>query len=398
MKNKLSKYLLLALQVIIITFIVLLALWIIRGAFDLHSYWTQIIVAVVSAIVSIIMSIGIENRRKHKRAEKLKNVWRKAEDINFGINGYAFYDHEDCGYVDNLIMLRLQNKTYVYDFNKSFSENAKSFPKLQNIQELFADKFKISDVKDLNKLIANIIDTQHLHENVQPTLLLHSITKSRKDTLERLEASNLHIELIESNIGTKLLIDAIFAYLKKTYPNIIEASYKTNSKPENKQNFIDDFICLSTSIGLYGCIIKQEGGNTEDAKYYLHKTSAPYGIRLQITKDNAFDTGEREVYYDTLAHLIDEQIQSSLGFTVDGKKHFTDVAFEFDNELICLLLYSAQPDNMVLQQSDFSIIYSDKRYTNNFFSEATNTNDSKLQFYMCYAQSIVRKYINKRFK
>lgn len=397
MKKKFLKYLHFALQVIIITTIVLLAFLVIKGAFDLHSYWTPIIVAVVTTTASIIMNIGIEKRKKHTRNEKLENLWKKAEDINFGINGYAFYDHEDCGYVDNLIMIRLLNEKYVYDFNKPFSENAKSFPKLQQIQDLFADKFSLS-VKELDQLVTNIIDTQHIQEDLYETLLLYSIAKSRKDTIERLEASNLLVELIESNIGTKKLIDAIFAYLKTTYPDIIEASYKTNSKPENKKNFIDDFVCLSTSVGLYGCLIKQEGGNIENSTYYLHKTPSPFGIRLQIQKENAFpDVNEREIYYDTLALLIDEQIKS-FGISLEGKKHFTDVIFEFDKGLKCYLLYSAQPDKPVSKSPDFSIIYENKQFAPIFLAKAVNTEDPKLEFYLCYAQSIIRKYINKRFK
>ena len=235
-------------------------------------------------------------------------------------------------------------------------------------------------------------------EDNQPTLILNSIAKNREDVGERLEASNLKIEVIKSNVNTKKLIDAVYTYVKNNYPDIIEASYKTNSKPENKENFIDDFVCLASTIGLYGCLIKNIGGNDNQAEYYMHKSIRPYGIRLNLTLEDFFNDGT-EIHYDTLSDLIDNQLNQSVGILPEGKKHFTDVIFEFDDEMKCYLLYSTQPEEIANYQQDFQIIYADKQFTPNFKSLIDSSReDPKLQFYLCYAQSIVRKYINKRFK
>lgn len=392
-----------AMQVVIIIAIALLALWIAKEAFNLHSYWTPIIVAVLSAIVSLVLSIGMEKRRKHLRKEQLSDTYVAPENINFGINGFAFYDHEDCGYLDDLITLRLVEGTYIYDFDKSFSENARNFPKLQKIKELFDKKIKpIGRQKEnLEHLIARKIQELHLDElseaKNRPTLILNSIAKSREDVSERLEASNLKIEVIKSDVSTQRLINTIYTYVKKTYPDIIEASYKTNSKPENKENFIDDFVCLATSIGLYGCLIKNVGGSDEQAEYYMHNSTAPYGIRLNLTLNDAFSIS-KEIHYDTLSDLIDNQLRQDVRIPTEGKKRFTDVIFEFDDEMTCYLLYSAQPEKSVKGLSDFNVIYSNGQFTSPFMSLATGSKDMKLKFYLCYAQSIVRKYINKRFK
>ena len=402
--NNLKKYLSYAMQVILIIAIALLALWIAKEAFDLQSYWTPIIVAVLSTLVSLVLSIGMEKRRKHLRKELLSNTFVKPEDINFGINGFAFYDHEDCGYLDDLITLRLVEGTYIYDFTKSFSENARTFPKLLKIKKLFDEKIKTSgrERENLDHLFARKIKEFQLdqlgEEDNQPTLILNSIAKNREDVGERLEASNLKIEVIKSNVNTKKLIDAVYTYVKNNYPDIIEASYKTNSKPENKENFIDDFVCLASTIGLYGCLIKNIGGNDNQAEYYMHKSIRPYGIRLNLTLEDFFNDGT-EIHYDTLSDLIDNQLNQSVGILPEGKKHFTDVIFEFDDEMKCYLLYSTQPEEIANYQQDFQIIYADKQFTPNFKSLIDSSReDPKLQFYLCYAQSIVRKYINKRFK
>ncbi len=402
MKNKLKKYLSYVMQVIIIIAIALLALWTAKEAFDLHSYWTPIIVAVASTIVSIVLSIGMENRRKHLRKEFLAPS--KAEEINFGINGFAFYDHEDCGYMKNLITLRLLEKTYVYDFNRSFSENVQAFPKLQKIKELFDEIIKTSgrQREDVEHIFMRKIKEFHLDEiskgDNPPTLILNTLAKSRKDVGARLEASNLEIEIIKSDMSTKRLIDAIYMYVKSVYPDIIEASYKTNSKPENKKNYIDDFVCLSSSIGLYGCLIKNVGGVAEQGEYYMHQNTEPYGIRLNLNLENVFHNNSK-IHCATLSKLIDNQLKQSVGIPTDGETHFTDVMFEFDEEeMKCYLLYSAQPKESVKERSDFRVIYTNKQFSPDLISEVSHSENAKLQFYLCYAQSIVRKYINKRFK
>lgn len=396
MKKSLSKYSY-VMQVVIVIFIALVTFWVTIEAFELHSYWTAIIMAIVSAMVSMIMSSVIELCKKYQRERKLAKTWQEEEDINFGINNYAFYDHDDCGYLDGLISIQLLDQTYIYDFKKNFIENALNFPKIKRIQELFVEKKLVDDIEKINQLIENLIIEQKIEiSDNSPVLLLDTLAKSRKDVGERLEASSLDIKVIKSDTNTKRLIDAIYTYFKKTYPHLIEASYKTNTKPENKENFIDDFLCLSTSIALYGCLIKQDGGST-GVEYYLHKTVNLDGIRLDITLENAFKE-ENEIHCDTFALLINEQIKQNYGISIKGKKHFTDVIFEFEKELKCNLLYSAQPDESIKKQPNFSLIYTNQLFTNCFMKEVKDATNYKQQFYLCYAQSIVRKYINKRFK
>jgi hypothetical protein len=246
-------------------------------------------------------------------------------------------------------------------------------------------------------VVSTIIDEQQLSNNSMDadstTLILQSISKNREDIGNRLEASNLNIEVFKSNMATKKLIDAIYRYTKASYPQIIEASYKTNYKPENKEDLVEDFVCLSTTLGLYGCIVKQEGAKKEETSYYLNTPRLVYGVRRDLTPDNVFKENNTVQYSE-----LKEIMKSSFDFSLDGKMYITDVIFEFDKEMKCYLLYTSQPDLNVKERPGFSLIYTNEHFTKLFINDATQTNDYKKQFYMCYAQSIVRKHENNRFK
>ena len=130
----------------------------------------------------------------------------------------------------------------------------------------------------------------------------------------------------------------------------------------------------------------------------MHQNTEPYGIRLNLNLENVFHNNSK-IHCATLSKLIDNQLKQSVGIPTDGETHFTDVMFEFDEEeMKCYLLYSAQPKESVKERSDFRVIYTNKQFSPDLISEVSHSENAKLQFYLCYAQSIVRKYINKRFK
>ena len=127
-------------QFVFIIAIVFLLLWVGKETFELQSPTQRTLaVAVITTIVSIVCSAGVINIKKLIRQVKLKNTcWKEAEEINFGIDGYAFYDHDDCGYRNDLITACLSESTYVYDFNKSFSENGMIvFAQIENLELLY---------------------------------------------------------------------------------------------------------------------------------------------------------------------------------------------------------------------------------------------------------------------
>lgn len=378
------------LQVFIIGIIALGALWICRWAFYLQSQWTQAVVAIVTSVITLVISIGISNLRKHLRKQKLSAEYKKSEDINFGIDGFAFYDHDDRGYLIGYISIRLLKKYFAYDFEKSFAENAQKCYKLQKIHKTISKLFPHENIEHIVKTIVSGWSKQDSSDSEQPALIIQSMVKNRQDeSASRLEASTLRICLFRSNMQTKHLIDGIFNYLRSKYPDVMEASYKTNLKIKIDEHYIDSLVCFATSLKLYGCILKKDGDTeSEDdkEKYYLYKTKEPYGIRIPITED--LFNGGSDISGKHLIDLAEITMEPLISSTFD-MVHITDVVFAYEEGMIAYFLYTARPHISVNDREDFQLIQN---------RDITSRKDTKdqLYFYYSYAWSIIRKLKNKR--
>lgn len=73
--------------------------------------------------------------KDYKRRQNLKRGYINKDNVKFGIDHHDYFDHDDGGYIDDLITIRLDKTLYEYNFEEEFSQNCQRIPKLKLIKE-----------------------------------------------------------------------------------------------------------------------------------------------------------------------------------------------------------------------------------------------------------------------
>ena len=73
--------------------------------------------------------------KDYKRRQNLKRGYINKDNVKFRIDHHDYFDHDDGGYIDDLITIRLDKTLYEYNFEEEFSQNCQRIPKLKLIKE-----------------------------------------------------------------------------------------------------------------------------------------------------------------------------------------------------------------------------------------------------------------------
>ena len=395
--NKKTLFYIYQFGIIVAIFIVLLVIF--RFLFDYQSDWTEGIIAAITAVITLMIDAAWASWQKRKRQDKLQELnLSQSKENNFGIDGFSFYDHDDRGYIPELITLKT-GKTYVYDTNKSFKENASVFPKLEAILNFINTKsaFQRVNLEEMVKEIVHFYSLDSIAYDAD-TLLVNKLAKSRKDMDEdRKEASVLEIQLIKSNQRTKVLIDTIFDRLKAIDPRTMTASYKTEERPNLEDNYIDELLCFITSLNMYVGVISNQNIKVNDKNlYHIWYNQPPYGIHIPIDQ-STFENSDGNITGKQLANNVLNYVEHQLHFSHKKElPHITDVAFSFAHGMTTSLLCAAIIDDNVEDNHEFRAIQ-DTVDDAHRFSEEIAEDDYPRLFYFSYLLSVVRKIENHRF-
>ncbi len=394
--NKKTLFYIYQFGIIVAIFIVLLVIF--RFLFDYQSEWAEGITAAITAMITLMIDAAWVDWQKRKRQNKLQELnFSQSGENNFGIDGYSFYDHDDRGYIPELITLK-KGDHYVYDLNKSFKENAAIFPKLKTILDFVRLKSAFQHV-DLEEMVKEIVHFYSLDSSAYDaeTLIVNSLSKSRRDMDgDRKEASVLEVRLFKSNQRTKVLIDTIFDRLKAIDPLTMTASYKTEERPNLEDNYIDELLCFITSIDMYVGVISNQNIKVNDKNmYHIWYNKSPYGVHIPINQ-SAFKHSD-EITGEQLANNVFDYAVHQLHFhPKDELPHITDVAFSFMHGMTIGLLCTVIIDDNVADNREFRAIQDTVDDAHRFSQEIAEDDNPRL-FYFSYLLSVVRKIENHRF-
>ena len=378
-------------QVVLFLILFSVSVFLMKYLFHISERWVNYVASAGVAILTFLPEPIMRNvkYRLHKKA--LKKNYKDSLEIDFGIDGYAFCDHDDRGYVNSLIRLETINEDCVYDPSLPFMQNAERNPKLHKIAD-FIEKSKSDILKelDLNAIMEKKILPQALCALDDKTAdekiyLVDSIRKNRKDQTGHEEASVLVFSLTSSNRRTKAIIDTIYRYLKDMDAKTMTASYKTSNKPQTADTDIEAMMCFITTLDVYGCIIKQDD---EPHTFYVQRFEAPN--RIHIPLDTYSDINGRDI-----AEIVDEAIQQDVhdrSFT-----RFTDVALSYMHGVTACLLCCVKMNDDVTENENY-IRLTDGTYTMTQFLSGINHDDAQRHFFYSYAVSLMRKIDKNRFE
>mgnify|MGYP001517773350 CR=1 FL=1 len=137
--------------------------------------------------------------KDYKRRQNLKRGYINKDNVKFGIDHHDYFDHDDGGYIDDLITIRLDKTLYEYNFEEEFSQNCQRIPKLELIKEYININFPEIN---LDEVVRTVIVPGVLRNSGGNIYVVNDIRKSRKDyingrnSVKRLEASVFELDLV----------------------------------------------------------------------------------------------------------------------------------------------------------------------------------------------------------
>lgn len=369
----------------------------------------KILLSIAFAIAAFILSeIKIQKRILNwKRRRRLKKIYVKSDEIVFGVAGYDFFDHDECGYVNELIQLKLlkQPMTISYRFDKTFSENCCEIDKFGRIKKIIDDKYGLNNIDSLvEKEIIPQIDLD------QDSIIwaVNDILKTRVDYNEReggnlrKEASCLQLELVQMDRKTSRLIDRLYLYLRSINPTPLEINFKTNrhvylgkkldAKDTNYRfdNDISNLCPFMTEFYLKGFVI---------SKYnecrLLYDLKQFFSYQYLLTKD--FLTNNRGNQPKTDGRLLDKIIHKLLEeekvYDKRAEAKFTDVGISYQDGAHLELLGCTIVHNFLSCDRGMLVPFEYKHLR----SEIEKGGMPQKENAISYALSLIAKAENRRF-
>lgn len=359
--------------------------------FHISERWVNYVASAVVAIITFLPGPIIKNLKYsvHKRA--LRKEYVDNENLDFGIKGYAFCDHDDRGYINALIRLQTQKEqSCLYNLDLSFSENANQSVKLKKICNFInAAKSEPLQCVNIDELIRTTIlpSAQKAigdKNGDEAIFIVDSIYKNRKDQTGHEEASVLTITLVKSNRLTKAIIDTLYNYLKELDFDTMTASYKTSSKLKIKKADVEEMMCFTTTLEIFGCILKQ---SDEEHTFYIQRYEA--SDRVHIPLDMYSDIDGRK-----LANIVDGVVKNSVRDRLFTR--FTDVALSYKEGVIAYLMCCVSCNDPIEENPDYIKLKDGTTEMHDFIFNIANA-DAERNFYYSYAVSLMRKIDKKRF-
>lgn len=349
---------------------------------------------IIFIVSSIITSYFTDNKfnpvhiyKRLARRKYLKQSYIHKNDIVFGTPQYDFFDHEDKAYLSELIQISIvSNQIYQYNFDQSFDENCRTFPKLKEISNFITNN---PYLKDLN--INNIINEEivpNLEVNEETVYIVHRITKSRRDKDQSLEAGTLKIEMIRTNVMTAVLIDELYQYLYKLNPDIMEMHFKKNILKDAEYREPYDIICFMTSLIIQGYVIEK---NSKGINFLIHNNRY-FSYEIKLT-EKLIDLYHRNYQLNggDLKQLIEGHLKQNNITGVITNTKFTDIAISYEHGIHGEVLSTVVMDNLQVNDGVFSI----SLFTDNYYAFRNSLNKGKTsfkkEFAYLYIWSIIRK-------
>lgn len=332
--------------------------------------------------------------KDYKRRQNLKKGYIDKDNVKFGIDHHDYFDHDDGGYVDDLITIQLDKSLYKYNYDEDFLQNCQRIPKLDKIRKYISDNFPEINIDEIlkNEIFPGLL--RNLEGNIY---VVNNIRKSRKDyfikrnSVKRLEASVLELELVKMTADTVELIDRLYLYFKGMAPDLFEINYKTNKRLENTTKEVTALIGFMTKISLKGFIISATKVNKEYQLFYREKQGFSYSIPFtESVLKNIVNTSRTRMNGLKLKEM---QCKLAISFGV-REQQFTDVAISYLDGLYIEILGVIIVDRpLALSGNDFMNL----DFTLDKIRQKACGKDSSLEHALAYAANIRQRVDNNRF-
>ena len=332
--------------------------------------------------------------KDYKRRQNLKRGYINKDNVKFGIDHHDYFDHDDGGYIDDLITIRLDKTLYEYNFEEEFSQNCQRIPKLKLIKEYININFPEIN---LDEVVRTVIVPGVLRNSGDNIYVVNDIRKSRKDyingrnSVKRLEASVFELDLVRMTADTVQLIDRLYLYFQGKNPDLFEINYKTNKRLENTTKEVTELIGFMTKVRLNGFIISTKKVNKEYQLFYNKKQGFSYGISFsETTLKSIIRTSRTKVNGLMLKEMLCKAVPS----LEVREQQFTDIAISYLDGLYVEILGVLLVDNLA-PFSDSDSVWLD--FTLDSIRQEAFNKDSSLEHALSYAANIRQRANNNRF-
>ena len=312
----------------------------------------------------------------------------------FGIDHHDYFDHDDGGYIDDLITIRLDKTLYEYNFEEEFSQNCQRIPKLELIKEYININFPEIN---LDEVVRTVIVPGVLRNSGDNIYVVNDIRKSRKDyingrnSVKRLEASVFELDLVRMTADTVQLIDRLYLYFQGKNPDLFEINYKTNKRLENTTKEVTELIGFMTKVSLNGFIISTKKVNKEYQLFYNKKQGFSYGISFsETTLKSIIRTSRTKVNGLMLKEMLCKAVPS----LEVRELQFTDIAISYLDGLYVEILGVLLVDDLAPFSGSDSVWLD---FTLDSIRQEAFNKDSSLEHALSYAANIRQRANNNRF-
>lgn len=331
--------------------------------------------------------------KDYKRRQNLKRGYINKDNVKFGIEHHDYFDHDDGGYIDDLITIRLDKSLYEYDFEEDFSQNCLRIPKLEQIKEYLNINFPEINV---DEVVKNLIVPGLLRNSGGNMYVVNDIRKTRKDyingrnSVKRLEASVLELDLVRMTADTVKLIDRLYLYFQGKNPDLFEINYKTNKRLENTTKEMTELIGFMTKVSLKGFIISTKKVNKEYQLFYNKKRGFSYNISFsETTLKSIVRTSRTKLNGAMLKQMVCKAMPS----LEVREQQLTDVAISYLDGLYVEILGVLFVDNLVALSGSDSVL----DFTLDSIRQEALNRSSSLEHALSYAANIRQRANNNRF-
>lgn len=263
--------------------------------------------------------------RNFKRKWILKKTYVARDKIVYGVPHYDFFDHESRAYLSYLISIECKDKNlYAYDFNLTFEENSKVFPKIQEIKSFLENN------PDFDKLCIDEIIKEKLSSRIsndyREVVIIDKVFKSRKDEKSEMEAGILKIELIRTNLKTLSLIEELYKYLVEINPEALEVNFKTNNTKYIQERDRYDILCFLTKVKINGFILNVK----EESVEFVVCENSIFSFSIDIDNEKVCRYAKNgKIGGEIMKRIVEDYIDKFYRLNKSGKTKFTDVAISY---------------------------------------------------------------------